>query len=96
MVCYIFHPWSLTSSLFIINLHLPQVSLEWVLIGYIQFIMRSVLNLKQRTRETCKTRHSLIFTGNNNKISRGGKARVYCKNANLPWKKGYRFCEICH
>ena len=38
---------------------LPQVSLEWVLIGYIQFIMRSVLNLKRRTRETCKTRHSL-------------------------------------
>ena len=26
---------------------LPQVSLEWVLIGYIQFIMRSVLNLKR-------------------------------------------------
>jgi hypothetical protein len=50
---------------------LPQVSLEWVLIGYIQVIMRSVLNLKRRTRETCKTRHSLIFTGNNNKISRG-------------------------
>ena len=51
--------------------------------------MRSVLNLKRRTRETCKTRHSLIFTGNNNKISRGegkSKARVYCKNANLPWR----------
>jgi hypothetical protein len=46
-------------------LDLPQVSLEWVLIGYIQFIMRSVLNLKRRTRETCKTRHSLIFTGQN-------------------------------
>ena len=44
---------------------LAQVSLEWVLIGYIQFIMRSVLNLKRRTRETCKTRHSLIFTGQN-------------------------------
>jgi hypothetical protein len=38
---------------------LAQVSLEWVLIGYIQFIMRSALNLKRRTRETCKTRHSL-------------------------------------
>jgi hypothetical protein len=37
----------------------------WVLLGYIQFIMRSVLNLKRRTRETCKTRHSLIFTGQN-------------------------------
>ena len=50
--------------------------------------MRSVLNLKRRTRETCKTRHSLIFTGHNNKISRGGggKARVYCKNAKLPWR----------
>ena len=47
------------------SLDLPQVSLEWVLIGYIQFIMRSVLNLKRRTRETCKTRHSLIFTGQN-------------------------------
>jgi hypothetical protein len=56
---------------FILILDLPQVSLEWLLIGYIQFIMRSVLNLKRRTRETCKTRHSLIFTGNNNKISRG-------------------------
>ena len=59
--------------------------LEWVLIGYIQLIMRSVLNLKRRTRETCKTRHSLIFTGNNNKISRG---------------KGKRGCiakmRICH
>jgi hypothetical protein len=39
----------------------PSLS-PWVLIGYIQFIMRSVLNLKRRTRETCKTRHSLIFT----------------------------------
>jgi hypothetical protein len=48
-----------------------EAILEWVLIGYIQFIMRSVLNLKRRTRETCKTRHSLIFTGNNNKISSG-------------------------
>jgi hypothetical protein len=47
------------------RIDLPQVSLEWVLIGYIQFIMRSVLNLKRRTRETCKTRHSLIFTGQN-------------------------------
>ena len=34
----------------------PSLS-PWVLIGYIQFIMRSVLNLKRRTRETCKTRH---------------------------------------
>ena len=51
--------------------------------------MRSVLNLKRRTRDTCKTRYSLIFTGNNNTISRGGgggEARVYCKNANLPWR----------
>jgi hypothetical protein len=45
------------------------------LIGYIQFIMRSVLNLKRRTRETCKTRHSLIFTGNNNIISREEEKR---------------------
>ena len=43
----------------------PRLALEWVLIGYILFIMRSVLNLKRRTRETCKTRHSLIFTGQN-------------------------------
>jgi hypothetical protein len=33
--------------------------------------MRSVFNLKRRTRETCKTRHTLILTGHNNKISRG-------------------------
>jgi hypothetical protein len=52
----------------------PSLS-PWVLIGYIQFIMRSVLNLKRRARETCKTRHSLIFTGNNNKISRGPGGR---------------------
>jgi hypothetical protein len=32
------------------RLDLPQVSLEWVLIGYIQFIMRSVLNLKRTQR----------------------------------------------
>ena len=57
----------------------PSLS-PWVLIGYIQFIMRSVLNLKRRARETCKTRHSLIFTGNNNKISRGeGSAGVLQK-----------------
>jgi hypothetical protein len=61
-----------------VSSRLAPVSLQWVLIGYIQFIMRSVLNLKRRTRETCKTRHSLIFTGqnpvrwrHNNKISRG-------------------------
>ena len=33
-----------------LSLDLPQVSLEWVLIGYIQFIMRSVLNLKRRKK----------------------------------------------
>jgi hypothetical protein len=48
------------STILIITIDLPQVSLEWVLIGYIQFIMRSVLNLKRRTRETCKTRHLLL------------------------------------
>ena len=42
------------------KLDLPQVLLKWVLIGSIQFIMRSVLNLKWRTSKTCKTRHSLI------------------------------------
>ena len=31
------------------SLDLPQVSLEWVLIGSIQFIMRSVLSLKLKT-----------------------------------------------
>ena len=91
------------------KLHLPQVSLEWVLIGYIQFIMRSVLNLKRRTRETCKTRHSLIFTGHNNKISRGegkrgciakmrichGEYQTTDKYFNYR-KKGYRLCEIGH
>jgi hypothetical protein len=30
-------------------LDLPQVSLEWVLIGSIQFIMRSVLSFKLKT-----------------------------------------------
>jgi hypothetical protein len=59
----------------------PSLS-PWVLIGYIQFIMRSVLTLKRRARETCKTRHSLIFTGNNNKISRGEEKR----GCNLPWR----------
>jgi hypothetical protein len=51
--------------------------------------------LKRRTRETCKTRHSLIFTGqnpvrwrHNNKISRGVGSTGVCKNAkyNLPWR----------
>jgi hypothetical protein len=39
-------------SYFVTVIDLPQVSLEWVLIEYIQFIMRSVLKLKRRTRET--------------------------------------------
>jgi hypothetical protein len=68
-------------------LDLLQVSLEWVLIGYIQFIMRSVFNLKRRTRETCKTRHLLILdrilSGDviTIKLAGGWEARVYCKNA---------------
>jgi hypothetical protein len=33
------------------ELDLPQVSLEWALIGYIQFIMRSVLTLSKPIRE---------------------------------------------
>jgi hypothetical protein len=72
LLCYLR---SELKPLFSRTLDLPQGSLEWVLIGYIQFIMRSVLNLKRRTREICKTRHSLIFTGNNNKISRGERKR---------------------
>ena len=31
----------------VVYINVGQVSLEWVLIGYIQFIMRSVLNLKR-------------------------------------------------
>jgi hypothetical protein len=100
---------STLAALVAVVVDLPQVSLEWVSTGYIQFIMRSVLNLKRRTRETCKTRRTLLFTGNNDKISRGegkrgcientAKMRITTDN----WdkyvnyrKKGYWFWEIGH